>query len=595
MSNSELPAPRRREPFLSLRGVLLHPPLLIAGLLTAAYLFLHIWSLPWFPFVHSDEAWLASLSRTMVLEGRLDATEEFFRLTPRHPHALKTVFHLIQAPFLLLRWSAVAARLPSLVAGLGAVVLLGVTVKRLTENRLAACAVGCAFALDVQFFYTSHLGRQEALVLLAMMGGLFALLRPGRSRRLPPALTAGVIIGLTIFVHPNAFIAALALLPWAVVADSTPDIGSPPDGRSGGGGSPGSSRLQRSGVNLALYVAVLAGFGALAVAASYAMDPRFLAHYLEFGGSVGVTAGPVERVAHLREFFIKMAGRHAGTYYLPPVAPQLWALMLLLLLSLLVGPARLISTVRRGPNPRSVAASRSRAPRQFSACPGALGAVSTLLTVLALFLIGKFSPPSVVFLIPWLYLQAGVLLHRLGRRGGFPLASALLLLMPVATGAQLLSELPNSYPGSYDRYLSEIREFVPEGEVALANLNSAFAFEPGELRVYRDLGALPPAEGASDSEEESGLLQRPLGRFLRKEGVAWVVLPREELELIYRNRPVWNAVYGNPHRFYPDLIEILERHGTLVHRFEASRYGMRLVPYMDRGDYHVEIHRLELP
>ncbi|MFW5812113.1 MAG: ArnT family glycosyltransferase [Alkalispirochaetaceae bacterium] len=557
---------------------------LFLALSLGGYLLLHLWSISWFPFVHSDEAWLASLSRRMLLEGRVDATEEFFHLTPRYPHALKTLFHLIQAPFLLYSWDIVAARLPSLLAGLGTVVLVAAGMRRMTGSLAVAGAVAAGLALDVQFFYASHFARQEVFVLLAMAGALWWLTRgpretagssgisvaPGAKPEAPSGtgkgvVPAGAIIGLTIFLHPNAFVAALAILPWVV------------------------ARGGRSGWRRALgrYFALLASFAAAAVGASFLMDPGFISHYLEFGGSVGVTAGLPERVARLGEFFLKMAGRHAGTYYLPPVAPQLWALPAVTAVSL-----------------AAAAIGSSRARSEGWPGPVAPAALSALSTLLAIFLIGKYSPPILVFFFPWLYIQAGLLLDGLRRR--LPrLAPLLLILIPIASGVQLAGELPRWYPGSYDQYLSRIREAVPRGDVVLANLNTAFAFEPGALRVWRDLGALParpPAREtptreleADEGEPETALLESPLGRFLRNEKVRWVVLPVEELELIYRNRPVWNEVYGNPHRFYPELLEILRRYGTMTDRFEAKWYAMRLLPYMDRTPHHVEIYRLELP
>ncbi len=561
----KLPALRRREPFFFCSTPPARRWVLGAGvLLGGGYLILHLWSLSWFPFVHSDEAWLASLSRTMFLEGRVDATEEFFRLTPRHPHALKTLFHLVQAPFVLLSWSVVAARIPSLLAGLATVGLLAVAVRRMTGSRVVAGAVAAGLALDVQFFYASHFARQEVFVLLALTGALWAVVRgseaAGTGENVHPARSAAIaggIIGLTIFVHPNAFIAALAISPWVAMR----------------GGRSGWLRA------LGIYGAILVAGAALAVGASFLMDPNFGTNYLAFGGSVGVTAGLPERIARLGEYFIKLARGYAGTYYLAPVAPQLWALAAVTAASIAVS---LISRYRG---------------RTEAVAPAGL---SALFTLLAIFIIGKYSPPIVVFFFPWLYLQMGLLLDRC-RRYLPRFAIVLLLLIPIASGAQFVRELSQWYPGSYDRYLARIRAAIPEGDVALANLNAAFAFEPGDLRVWRDLGSLPARpEGAAPSPEagtspNDPLLERGVGQFLRQESVKWVVLPVEELEIIYRSRPVWNDVYGNPHRFYPDLQEILTRYGTRTDRFEAPRYAMRLVPYIEDGPHHVEIYRLDLP
>ncbi len=530
---------------------------------TAAYLLLHLWSLPWFPFVHSDEAWLASLSRTIWLSRDPGVTEEFFRLTPRHPHAIKTLYHLLQGPLVAQWWGPVTARMASLLAGMVAVLLTGRILWRLTGSVLVSVAMAAAFALDVQVFYISHMARQEALILAATMGAVLVAVRAGGHRS---AVAAGAILGLSVFVHPNAFVAACAAAPWMAVC---------------------AERGRRLS-SLLVYGGVLAVAAVSAVGASLALDPQFVANYLAFGESVGVGVGLLERRALLWEFFSKMATRRAGTYYLSPVAPQLFALAAVSIVSVITALGR--HATRRG----TVQA------------PLLAGAASVAATVAALFVIGKYSPPSVVFLLPWLYILTGLLADTVirsfpRRRVAIAFMGLVLALAVLASGLQLARELSAWYPDRcdtgpspirYEAYRERIRAAVPRGEVALANLNTAFAFAPGELQVWRDLGALPPSEGEA---APTALLERPLATFLRSEQVRWIVLPVEELAMIYRERPVWNNVYGNPHRFYPDLMAILNRHGTLVDRFEGGQYAMRLVPFMDRGPHHVEIYRLDIP
>ena len=137
---------------------------------------------------------------------------------------------------------------------------------------------------------------------------------------------------------------------------------------------------------------------------------------------------------------------------------------------------------------------------------------------------------------------------------------------------------PSGHPGRYATYVQRVaRAVAPAGSdqtggAILANLNTGFAFSSDRLRVYRDFGAIE--RGDADA----------VAQFLRDESVAYVVLPRDELDLIYRMRPVWNAVYGNPTRFYPQLLEVVAERGTLVDRFAAPVYGMRLVRYLDVDD-----------
>lgn len=583
----------------------------------AVCLGVHLWSISWFPFVHSDEAWLASLSRTMVQGepvasaaggseyrgGGPTATEEFFRLTPRHPHALKTLYHLLQGPLVVHWWHPVAARIPSLIAGVAAAVLVGVILARLTGNSLVGLSMGAAGAFDVQLFYISHLARQEALVVVSMLAAVAVLAKP-MEKGVVKSLTAATIIGITIFIHPNAFVAAAAVLPWIVFTAS-------------------AGRRARE---TAVYIGGLAAGALLALGASLAMDPSFFTNYGEFGASVGVSAGLPERIARMREFFVKIDGRHAGTYYLAPIRLQLRLLAAVSIIATatflgnhatrFTGHAARGAIVSAGRRDNATITDTPTTDRLHTA--GLTGVASLAATVIAIFVIGKYSPPSVVFLSPWLYVTGGLVLAgglRYSPDGGAAgvrrnrvtvprglcfLATVVLVVAPLITGGQLLRELvlrhpPHDTPATerYGEYRDRIRAAIPPGEIVLANLNAAFAFAPGELRVWRDLGSLPPVPELPPDPDDDLLLGRPLAQFLSREEIRWVVLPVEELAMIYRDRPVWNEVYGNPHRFYPDLLMLLERYGTRVDRFEGGRYAMRLVPFMDEGPHHVEIYRLD--
>jgi len=138
--------------------------LFVLFILFVPYISAHLFTLSQHPFIHSDEAWLAVLTRSMFTRMSPAAVEEVFRLTPRYPHALKTLYHFVQAPFLVVSWSAFSARLPSLIAGGFALVFV---------TRIASGAgIGGRFryipaflmALDPQFWYASHLGRQEMIL-----------------------------------------------------------------------------------------------------------------------------------------------------------------------------------------------------------------------------------------------------------------------------------------------------------------------------------------------------------------------------------------------------------------------------------------------
>lgn len=71
-----------------------------------------------FPFVHSDESWLAGLSRAMLEEKSIGVTEPFFDARPRYPHGIKALFHLMQMGMItLFGYGVRAARLLSWIGG----------------------------------------------------------------------------------------------------------------------------------------------------------------------------------------------------------------------------------------------------------------------------------------------------------------------------------------------------------------------------------------------------------------------------------------------------------------------------------------------
>ena len=78
-----------------------------------------------FPYVHSDESWLAGLTRAMMEEKSLAVTEPFFDLVPRYPHGIKTLFHLLQMGAVsLFGYRIFSVRLLSLLAGAGVLYIM---------------------------------------------------------------------------------------------------------------------------------------------------------------------------------------------------------------------------------------------------------------------------------------------------------------------------------------------------------------------------------------------------------------------------------------------------------------------------------------
>lgn len=512
--------------------------------LCVLYGLIHILTLSLHPFVHSDEAWLAVLSRAMIAEGTPAAVEEVFRLTPRYPHALKTLYHLIQIPFLSISWSAFSARLPSLIAG-GFVLVL---VTRIAEGagigKHVRFVPGALMALDPQFWYVSHLGRQE-MILTALFLWSWSL----KSRGYKPWIAA-LPLAAAVFVHPNAFIVAIpvGMMYLFDVFFSR------------------KSRWSRCR-DLFVFSSVLGAAAAAAVGFSYLMDADFFHHYTAFGAAVGTGDSILVKLIGLPRFFGKMWNGSSGTYLLADIR----AMFVIGSLGFLITALRLSFPVSQ--NYRKTASAMLAVPVSLAA---------------GMVMVGKYGPPSITFLMPSAYLLFAFAIFRqaaiqgpVAQRVGFHrvIKPAVVLLAAMVLSFSTAVELAGSirWPSyaSYRRFLNE--NIGDEGRV-LVNLNAAFAFNYDRLVIWRDLDKLK----MGDAQLES---------LIDEYDVRWIVLP-DELEIIYNSRPVWNGIYGNP-RWYPELMEILDRRGIHVDEKSFPNYAMRIVPFMNRSDWKLHIYRIE--
>ncbi len=524
-------------------------PLLLSVLLPL-YLLAHLFTLNIHPFVHSDEAWLAVLTRAMVSERSPAAVEEVFRLTPRYPHALKTLYHLMQAPFISISWSAFSARFPSLIAGVFS--LLFIT--QIASSELPGENTGRKFrfipalfmALSPQFWYASHLGRQEML-LTALF--LFSWSLKSRNRA---SWIVALPLSAAVFVHPNAFIISIPIGVMYLL-----DFFFPASGLAG--------KIRE----LLVFTGELAGSAVLAVGFSFLMDAEFIRHYLIFGDSVGSGDSLPMKLLGLPVFLGKMWRGDAGTYYLSDIR----GMFILASAGFLITA---LSLFRPG------GSSGRKAAVYLLSVPLSLAA--------GMVLVGKYSPPTVTFLMPPAFLLSAYGLFRI--KDVFPIKSGRILFSVAVLPAVLLAAAGLSWQtlrevkSSVQRpSYSQYRQFLMnntdgEGRV-LANLNTAFAFDYDRLLTWRDLENLENIIPGKTSLET----------FLEENDVRWIILP-DELELIYDSRPVWNALYGNPF-WYPQLMDYIREKGVETGRGVFPEYAMRLVPYMDRKKWESAVYRID--
>lgn len=516
--------------------------------LAALWLAAGVLGLTRIPPMHADEAWLASETRAILVAGSAAASADFFHVSERRPHAIRLLFHALQAPFVAASFSLASVRTLSLLCGAAALLLAGVVGRVRFRSPAAIVLFVGGLAADPMVTAASHLGRPEIVLVLFMMAA-FAV----RARRPVTGywneVLVGSIVGLSIGVHANSLLVALAVGSLGlldVLVGPRPLLA-----------------LRR----LCVLVSVTAMWALAWVGWSRFLSPDFPRAYVEFGGRYGVTESLLVKLLKLPSFYGRLFHGIAGTYYLPEMRPFL----ILVAVGSVSGLVLVLARVARGRPPGAAAEP-----------------LAVMLAVnVGLVLIGKYSQPTAVLLAPAGYWLAACLAEALAIQAPEPgeagrargrIAWAAAASGVVALAAVTVSGALPWASVSYARYLGRVLEQVPAGENVLGPLNAAFAFDPGRLHAYNDL----------DSLGEAGL---SLEQYVERFGIRWIVYP-EEMDLIYRERPVWNDLYGNVAPYYADLGRFLLERCVEVARFEEPVFAMRIVPYQNKRPASVTVWRV---
>ncbi len=466
-------------------------------------------------------------------------TEPFFNLKPRYPHAIKSLFHLLQMPLLaLFGYRVFSVRLLSLLGGCAVLILFRRAVRRLSTGEAVPLFAAMLLACDIQFLYASHFARQEILICVSICACMCLFLRQDGMLPRQTGILLGVITGLSVGLHPNSFLIACLC---------------------------GSIFLVRILVyktasfrQLGLYAVITGGFAAVFIAASFAMDPDFIRHYLAYGDSEFDLLVPVtSKAAELGVFFQKLWYGVSGTYYLPNIKPQLLLFPLLLLCALAYA-----AVMRREDSVMS-----QRLAQVVCAAVGIL---------LGTVLIGRYNQTGIVFLMPLCWMLFPFFCTMFGKLAGkvvFAVTAAAIVLCSAQCVRPNLAQ-------SYEEYLGGLSALVPPDAKVLGNLNSDFYFENGCLLDYRNLGYL----------KENGLR---FDDYIRENGVEYLLIS-DELEYIYSVRPKWNAIYGNTAGYYEQMQTFLQKGCEEVGHFDNPHYGVRIQELIGSGEHDtVTVYRVK--
>lgn len=491
-----------------------------------------------FPFVHSDEGWLAGLSRAMMTEGSIGVTEPFFDARPRYPHGIKTIFHLMQMGMIgVFGYGVKSVRLLSWIGGAGVLWMCFLSGERFLYSGKKGFLFMVVFSLDIQFLYASHFARQEILLCLIQWICIWILLSPKGFYQKKTGVMLGICTGISIGFHPNSFL--IGTMNGACLL----------------AGAAKAWRRRKSCKEendwwkpLIFYVAVTACFAAGFIGLSYRLDGHFLKHYFSNGAEeFGIDAGPWEKFLGFFGFLGRLYQRNSGTYYVPDIRFQFF----------LFGGSLLMAAAVYIILGRELGETARKIEVLFA---GAAGVTAGMM------MIGRYNQTGILFLFPFGYMAAALVLELFEGAVKKGLWAFLLAAVLGLSGTQVWRETKK---GSYEEYGEQIEQLIPKGARVLGNLNMEFFMDYDCLRDYRNL---PYAL------EEGGLRE-----YLEENRIEYIVY-HQELDYLLEHRPYYNVIYGNV-MFVEELKEYCEKNCELMGSFDDPWYGIRVAGLRGQQEY----------
>lgn len=503
-------------------------------LLAFIYITCNLIILTRFPFVHSDETWLSGLSRNIMETKSYAVTETFFDLYPRNPHAIKSLFHTLQILFIkLLGYEIFTIRFLSFLFGLLALFWFYKLCNHIFNSKKLAFWATVFLSLDIQFIYASHFARQEIILLFVLMFSLNYFLSHLSNMKITHHLFLGIIIGLSIGFHPNSFIICLPIVFLYLFHILF------------------TKKLKVLG--LFTYVATVGCFALGFVGLSFYFDANFISNYTHYGSQFGVTNTLLTKFLVIKSFYLKLYSGISGTYYTPNIKLEFYLFAIALISSFFF----LIKE------------------KQKTLKETILSVVLAIIAInIGIIIIGRFSQPSIIFIIPFLYILLAYILTCISMNVRNYLAILLLLMLTINSISNILPYLNNSY----ENYLQEIGKVVDKENIVLANLNAEMYFDNGKLYDYRNLAYL----------KENNLT---FEQYIEDHNIDYIIYP-DEMDFIYAYRPEWNNVYGDISLYYNDMQRFLEAKCQLVYEFTEPTYGMRIARYINQKDWKVKIYKI---
>lgn len=520
--------------------------------LIATFFCINIVTLMTFPTVHSDELWLKGIATEMLTKGRFDVTEPFYDLYPRVIHPFRWLYNSFIIVALKTYGPTIAAvRFVSLLFGTLCLSLVYKIACKHFDSPLYGIAATLMMCLNIQFVYSSHLGRQETIILFLLLFGYWLLLK-NDIKHLVPKLSLIILLGMG--VHPNSFIlgvcfAGLLFFSWF---------------------------MHEARFSQFIVLIGMTTIGALSyVLIGYLMNPNFITGYINFGKTLGVDTHASSRFEGFYWYWYKLFNQIGGTYDLFNIKV---ALILMALLSMIWLPLLLISLTKV----------RINKLKHSIFYPF----VTIIGIALSYLIIGRYNQTAIVFMMPFLImltlqsLQIALSLYEQSTNKKSPMIlPVMLILLAMLWGSNLMHNL-NAYDAnrfyskSYNVMLDEIAAHVPADSIVLGNLNIIEAFDPNRFYDIRNLGYLDSSSNAFEN-------------YIESRNIQYIIL-HEEMDYIARTSPKWDFLYVNID-YYEEMQKYLESHATRIYAFENPLYAMRLSRFSGTYPWQTVIYKVVIP
>ncbi|MFZ7131689.1 MAG: ArnT family glycosyltransferase [Eubacteriales bacterium] len=493
------------------------------------YFIVNILFLTDFPYVHSDEPWLSGLSRNMLFENNLSVTEPFFDTYLRYPHAIKLIFHIIQIIFIKsFGYHIFSFRLISLIFALGSLFVFYQLCRILLTSEPLALLTTIILSLDIQFVYASHFARQEIIILFILLLSAWFFLDHKQPHDHRKDLILGIIVGLSIGIHPNSFIIALTLGGMYLFLILHKKI-----------------KIK----NLFVFIGIVAIFALLFIAISFIMDQNFIAHYTQAGATFKVNIGLLKKFQKIVPFYINLYWRKSLTYFLPNIQFQLLLFAFIYIMAL-------IFFVKK-----------YREVQWFGIH---LSFIAVTLINLGIIVIGRYNVTSILFIFPFMYLLAVVfMIHFMSKK------KLMMGILLVLTCVNTIMNIP-IYDSSYNGYINEISTIVHADDIVLSNLNAEYYFDCGKLYDYRNLSYI----------KEQGVT---FTQYIRARKIQYIIY-YDEMDYIYENDPHYNGIYGDISTYYDEMQIFLQERCQEITRFTNPTYGTNISRLIDKKQWKVHLY-----